>query len=337
MAVIGCPLRFYVEEDIEMSLEQQANRISSYFQENEVDFETREIPYGRQFLILDGNVRLNCYSGKKGFSFHVQGKDKVLTSELEEEIGTLLGGGSPQKQKAQKKSRTQVKPASDQMGFSRSYDFPWMGSDESGKGDYFGPIVCAGVVLDPENDSDTLTRTLQDSKRLSDARIEELAPKIRALGTARFKVLTLKPQAYNDLYTQFKSQKKNLNHLLAWMHGTVIKELMERNSSLRLAVVDQFAREQYMTTAIKGIERKFTLVQRSRGEENLAVAAASILARDALIQWHLDEKKRLGYALPKGAGHNTIFAGRRYVSSFGDDALGEVAKLHFKTTAEVLG
>jgi len=317
-----------------MSLEQQTNRISNYFSENEVDFETREIPYGKQFLLLEGAVRLNCYCGKKGFSFHVQGKDKSAVLELEEEVGALLQGGRPSAKP--EKPQKQAKASSGSMAFSRSYNFPWMGSDESGKGDYFGPIICAGVVLDPEKDGDALNRTLQDSKRLSDARIGELAPKIRALGTSRFKVLTLKPGAYNDLYNRFKSQKKNLNHLLAWMHATVIKELMDRDPVLNLAVVDQFARDQYMTHALEGIEREFTLVQRTKGEENLAVAAASILARDALIQWHEDEKKRLGFALPKGAGYNTISAGRRYVSSFGNDALEEVAKLHFKTTAEIL-
>ena len=142
----------------------------------------------------------------------MQGKDAEAKSQMQEELDLLFNGKSSQ--------------GSNPKEFSRHYDFAYMGSDESGKGDYFGPIVCVGVALEPNQEQILVSTGVQDSKKLTDSRIEKIAPKLFAVGKNRISVVQLNPSKYNQLYKSFKSQGKGLNELLAWMHAKVIENLM---------------------------------------------------------------------------------------------------------------
>ncbi|MBT3786548.1 ribonuclease HIII [bacterium] len=305
-----------------MGLAQYESIVLSYFLDHSICYVRDKIPYGVRFKLFDGRVSLNLYHGKKGFTFYIQGKDGEAAQQLQEEMNLLFS-----MDRAPSKTSTDL---------AACYDVPWMGSDESGKGDVFGPLVCAGVVLLPADTDYLIASGFRDSKALTSGKIGDLVKKIFRLGTDRYYILSLKPSKYNDLYDQFKSQEKNLNHLLGWMHATVIKELVKKNPNAEIAVVDQFSKTDHVGGLLGPAGDKINLIQRTRAESNLAVAAGSILARNELLRWHSSQKEELGYSLPLGAGPQTINAGKRYVAEHGVNALRNVAKMHFKTIGQIL-
>lgn len=306
-----------------MNLDHYEGIVRSYLTEHSISFSKDSIPYGISFKVLDGTVHLNLYHGKKGFRFHIQGKDKEAVQLLEEEMNLLF-------------SRQDSKKSTQENDLRVQYDVPWMGSDESGKGDVFGPIICAGVVLQPSESEQLLAAGFKDSKALSKGRIEGLANQVFRLGPKRYHILKLKPAKYNDLYARFQSQGKNLNHLLGWMHASVIKELASKNPSLKIAVVDQFSKTDRVGPLLDASCQSLTLIQRTRAEANLAVAAGSILARYELLKWHQSMKQELGFELPLGASPQTVSCGKRFVTVYGADALPTIAKMHFKTIEQIL-
>lgn len=206
---------------------------------------------------------------------------------------------------------------------------PHIGIDESGKGDYFGPLCVAGVYADLEALEKLKSLGVKDSKTLSDAAILKLAKSIRASCTHH--IVKINPQKYNELYDKFK----NLNHLLAWGHATVIEQLVARTECLDI-VVDQFANESVVLTALKRKGLKLNVMQRHRAEEDLVVAAASILAREAFLLGLALLGEQYSIKLPKGASASTIAAGKQFVTKYGRESLGMVGKLHFKTTSVIL-
>jgi ribonuclease HIII len=219
----------------------------------------------------------------------------------------------------------------------RPFDAPWIGSDESGKGDYFGPLVACAVWVDDRRLALLDTLGVRDSKRLSDAENHRLAQEIRAVCDDRGAEIVVPPERYNALYEQFRGEGKNLNALLAWGHARAVETVLERVACENV-IVDQFADARYIHSRLEARERTrhLNIVQLPRAEANLAVAAASILARDRFLHW-LDRTARdYGMPLPKGASSEVEAAARRFVARHGPEALGKVAKLHFKTTVRVL-
>ncbi|MBL0386069.1 ribonuclease HIII [Tumebacillus sp. ITR2] len=158
-----------------------------------------------------------------------------------------------------------------------------------------------------------------------------MAEEIRKICFGKYKVLQINPAKYNELY----GKMKNLNVLLAWTHAAVIEDLLEKQD-VKLAIADKFGDEKYINDKLKTKGKGIHLIQVPKAEQNIAVAAASILARDALLKWSNGAKKQYGLILPKGASSLGIQAGKSYVQEHGKDALSNVAKLHFKTTEEVL-
>ena len=148
-------------------------------------------------------------------------------------------------------------------------------------------------------------------------------------------MLSLRPEKYNELYEKFTSQGKKLNSLLAWEHASVIENLLE-TQPVNLVIADKFADKSLIENRLNKLGGTVKLIQVPKAEQNLAVAAASILARDALLKWHKDAKAQHGLALPKGASAQVIAAGKTLVHNSGRDQLRIVAKLHFKTTNDVL-
>lgn len=208
-------------------------------------------------------------------------------------------------------------------------DRPRIGIDESGKGDYFGPLVIAAVYVTPEDRADLALMQVRDSKKISDGRILELAPEIRQV--CKHTVVAIGPQRYNELYEKIR----NLNRLLAWGHARALENLLEQ-VDCSLAISDQFGDERFIQHALLEKGKKITLVQQHRAEADLAVAAASILARaDFLIRLkRLSEE--FGTTLPKGASPTVELAGRMILKKHGPEKLRMVAKMHFKTTQAVL-
>lgn len=221
---------------------------------------------------------------------------------------------------------------------SLARDVPWAGTDESGKGDYFGPLVSAAVFVDAALAAQLEELGVQDSKKLSDARVHKLAPEIRRLLGNRYDLTPINPPRFNPFYREMKAEGKNMNTLLAWGHARSIEDLIGKGLRPSYVIVDKFADARYMERKLLADTREagIELVQVTKAEADIAVAAASILAREAFLNWLDRSSASLGMKLPKGAGANVKEAARQIVATKGEKALGEYAKLFFKTTKEVL-
>lgn len=205
-----------------------------------------------------------------------------------------------------------------------------IGIDESGKGDFFGPLCIAGVFAEGDAIAQLKKMGVKDSKTMSDSTILKIGKKIRT--DYQHQIVRINPQKYNELHTQFG---RNLNYLLAWGHATAIENLVLK-TNCKSAIIDQFAAEHVVLTALKRKKLEVKLTQRHRGEEDLVVAAASILAREAFLEGLEKLGSQYGMIFPKGASQATIQAGCDFVRKFGKDALNTVAKLHFKTIDAIL-
>ena len=211
---------------------------------------------------------------------------------------------------------------------------PHFGIDESGKGDFFGPLVIAGVYVDRDIAMRLRDAGVVDSKLIgSDARIQKLAKVIREMPGIAYEIISIGPERYNQMYAQIK----NLNRLLAWGHATVIENLLTKRPDCPRALSDQFANPAVLQKALGQKARKIQLVQRTKAESDPAVAAASVLARDRFVHWLNEVGKRLGVTIPKGASAHVKTAAKQLIMSHGVECLDKVAKTHFKTATEVLG
>ena len=209
---------------------------------------------------------------------------------------------------------------------------PHFGIDESGKGDFFGPLVIAGVYVDRDIARQFLDAGIQDSKRIgSDKRIRDLAKIIRTTPGAIGDTVTIGPERYNDLYEKFG----NLNSLLGWGHARVIENLLERKPDCPRALSDKFADASVIEKALLKHGQKIRLEQRTKAESDLAVAAASILAREAFIDWLESRGKSLGVKLGRGVSADVKDVAKKVAENGGPEALRKVAKLHFRTAHEV--
>ena len=204
-----------------------------------------------------------------------------------------------------------------------------IGIDESGKGDYFGPLVIAGAYVTPDQEEGLRTVGVRDSKALADKKAITLAGRIRTLCPTTLVVIG--PERYNGLYASFK----NLNKLLAWGHARAIENLLEQVGCERV-IADQFGAERFLNNALMEKGRSITLIQKHRAEQEIAVAAASIVARAEFLRRLGDLGQRYHLPLPKGASAQVITAGKAFVKQHSSDALSQVAKLHFRTTEKIL-
>lgn len=204
-----------------------------------------------------------------------------------------------------------------------------IGVDESGKGDFFGPLCIAGVFASGDEIAQLKEIGVKDSKTLNDAAISKIAAKIR--DKFSYHIVKINPQKYNQLYVQFQ----NLNRLLGWGHATVIESLTAKTGCTKV-IIDQFASEYVVKEALKRKKITLDLTQRHRGEEDVVVAAASILARDAFVEGLKTLGEQYHIKLPKGASAQVIAAGVQFAKKNGEHALEHVAKKHFKTLDQIL-
>jgi ribonuclease HIII len=216
---------------------------------------------------------------------------------------------------------------------------PHIGTDEAGKGDFFGPLVTAGVYVDERTARLLRTLGVRDSKLVSDRELRGLATNIRdVVEDEKRVVIIVAPKRYNELYKQMRSEGKNLNTLLAWAHTRAIEDLIGHGLRPKFILSDQFGDKRYIEnrlmvdTRLSGVP----VLQMHRAEADVGVAAASILARDAFLRWIEQTGKALGLTVPKGASPKVIETGKLLVSRFGADGLKDYAKVSFKTMQKVL-
>lgn len=209
---------------------------------------------------------------------------------------------------------------------------PHFGVDESGKGDFFGPLVIAGVYVDAGIARKFLEAGVQDSKRIgSDARIRALADSIRMNSLGLIDTVSIGPERYNALYVKFG----NLNKLLGWGHARVIENLLAKKPDCPRSLSDQFADAKVIQRSLLERGRKIEIEQRTKAESDIAVAAASILAREAFINWLDRRGKELGVRLGRGVSAGVKEAAAKLVSTKGPGILREIAKIHFRTAHEI--
>jgi ribonuclease HIII len=216
---------------------------------------------------------------------------------------------------------------------------PRIGVDESGKGDFFGPLCIAGVYVNENVIKAWADLGVRDSKNISsDKKISDLADKIRKTPGCVTTVVPIGNEAYNRLYTKMKS----VNAMLAWGHARVIENLMGQRQRMNPAPVkaisDQFAASKsVIEKALMSQGKELQLVQRHKAEEDIAVAAASILARDEFVKGLAKLEKQFQAELPKGAGTNVDAAAKKFVDERGAGELAKISKLHFRTALRAQG
>jgi len=204
-----------------------------------------------------------------------------------------------------------------------------IGTDESGKGDYFGPLVIAGVFVEDAHHGVLRELGVRDSKSLSDNRVRDLAETLKQGYT--HSLVAIGPEKYNELYAKLR----NLNKILAWGHARVIENLLAEVPS-RQAITDQFGDRLFVVNALMKKGRTIELIQRPKAEEDLAVAAASILARSEFLRRLHFLSQDWGLDLPKGSSPQAEEAGLKFVKLHGIEALSKAAKTHFKLTERIL-
>lgn len=204
-----------------------------------------------------------------------------------------------------------------------------IGTDESGKGDYFGPLVVAGVYL-PEGQEEVLRELgVRDSKQCPDRKVRELAAIIKK--GYQHSVVAIGPARYNELYLRLR----NLNRLLAWGHARVIENILQQ-VPCSTVITDQFGDEFYVRQALMKMGKEVELIQRVAAEADLAVAAASLLARAEFLRRLENLSEEVGVDLPKGSSPLAEKVGVELVERWGESILEKVAKKHFRLTTRIL-
>jgi ribonuclease HIII len=287
----------------------------------------RDIDYGIQFLVFldDDDALVRVYQSKKGIKLDLsQVKNDSIKSVLDE-------FAEPAKPKPVTISSPTHAFQDDEDSISEKPDTDpaeLIGVDESGKGDYFGPLCVAAVHTDAKKSIQLKKWGVMDSKKITDDKILELAPKIRSL--CHHNVITMGNESYNEIYEQFQ----NLNHILAWGHAKSMEGVLEQ-VDCPYALSDQFGRKSLVENAIRSKGLKLKLFQRHKAEDNVAVAAASILAREAYLT-HMDKiENSFQMRFPKGCSKNTLKSAIIFAQKIGREQLPIVAKMHFVVTKHV--
>ena len=263
-------------------------------------------------LEKDNNkIKLLVYFGKKGNKFQVQGNPETPAFK---EVNSLVFG-----EKLFQEDNKQIKEPEN-----------YIGTDESGKGDFFGPLVVAGVLVDKTSIFKLKELGVRDSKSITDYNIKKLAIKIKSLLKNKFDIIPLKPEKYNQLHAKMG----NVNLILGWAHAKVIENILN-SFEVEEAISDKFGNEKTILNALQEKGRQIKLHQVTNAERYTAVAAASILARDAVIKWFEVNSKKLKIKIPKGASAEVENSARKVIENFGRDVLPGLVKMHFKTSKRI--
>lgn len=207
-------------------------------------------------------------------------------------------------------------------------ELPYIGTDESGKGDFFGPLVVAGVMVDEKNKQLFIDMGIKDSKKLKDEQMIKMAQQIQK--NSVFSIVSISNERYNELYINFR----NLNKLLAWGHARVIENILDKKHC-ECALSDKFGDESLILNALMKKGQTIKLEQRIKAESDIAVAAASVLARATFVQRLKDMEGYYGFKFPKGCSENVKTFANDFIKQYGKGRLKEVCKAHFKTYHEL--
>lgn len=267
--------------------------------------------YCYELKILDNSDKLSLqfYFGKKGLKRVLQGN---YESKLYSEIKNILDG---------EMLFTQMEQLNDEPE-------EYIGIDESGKGDAYGPLVISAVGVNSQTQKELKNIGVKDSKLFSDDAIKKISPEILQIVDDNFFTKTILPEEYNNIYSLYK----NLNKLLAWGHAATLKELLKK-FDVNTAISDKFSNKPYLDDEIKKQNIEINLHQYINAERYVAVAAASILARNEVIKWFDNISEKTGILFLKGGLNGVEKTKNEFIEKYGSIRLHKVAKLNFKNFA----
>ena len=273
----------------------------------------KQLQYGSQIIIEDDFyeiLKLNVYVNHKG--------TKIVPSSQESNIYNTL--------KSMLEQYSNIEPVK----------YCYIGTDESGKGDYFGPLVIAGFVSDEHRDKELQEMQVKDSKLLNEEQIINISNEIKIKYRNYYNILIIEPKEYNKQYSDLLLEGKKLNALLGSGHSKIIQSLITNNSSVRGIITDQFGDLDYLNNAMKSKSINLDLQQVTKAEKYMAVAASSILARSEYLKWMRKNSNSLNISLPKGADTKVVTTAVELIRTYGKEELTNYAKIHFKTTNKVM-
>ncbi len=275
-------------------------------------WEAREVPYAR-FGYKGPDVNVTGYESRK-VVIAGKGTEDFVSMTLEPEI------------------TGEAKLGYDEV-FNPEWYEPHAGLDESGKGDFFGPVVAATVIADAAATRALVLAGVKDSKKIADSQIMRLDQIIRKTKGTTVELSVFDMTKYNEFMSR---PRANLNKLLAWQHGIALIKALEKQPVER-GLLDQFTKTPLVQGELKrkGI-KNFVLDMRTKAESDPVVAAASIVARAEYVRIMRRLSDKFGANLQKGASALVKDQAVEIMNKFGARALGDFAKLHFRTAYEVV-
>ncbi len=309
--------------------EEYYNRIKETLEKNRfVVNPYRHISYGIQFIVFQKKASgiIRIYDGKKGLRVDLS---QVLEVTLKDKINNLLKPIELENGKLLRFTTDSIPDAKPEGLLEHNIlkDDPeeLIGIDESGKGDYFGPLVVAGVYTNPSISKVLIEMGIKDCKILSDDKVRHLAKEIKKLTS--HSIIVMANKSYNTVYFQ----AQNLNHILSWAHAKAIETILEQ-TPCNYALSDQFGNPQMIKSHLYAKGCPITLYSRPRAEDNIAVAAASVLARSTFLDYIDEISINMKISIPKGSTDVAVKTAQILVDTYGKDILPLVAKIHFKLT-----
>lgn len=257
-------------------------------------------------------LKVLVYFGKKGVKTVIQGNNET---NLFREVNVTVFG-----------KNLSVDKSINDFDFSDEY----IGTDESGKGDYFGPLVIAAVYINNRTKIQLEKIGVKDSKLLSDNSIKNLETSIKKIIGDNFSIIQINPEKYNQLYESLN----NLNKIMGWAHAKAIETLMQRTKSVNV-ISDKFGNEKLIKDELMQKNINANLYQTTKGERFTAVAAASILARAKVIDWFTKQSKENGFEIPKGAGEKVNQIADKILQKNNKEYLLKMIKFHFKNSQNI--
>ncbi len=298
--------------DIKQKAFNQINQLK--FTLERLNYTTSQIEqknYNYEFVVSsnDNKIKVQVYYGKKGIRTILQGKeDSLLYKELKKIIyeQTELDFTSPEFEEPDE----------------------YIGTDESGKGDIFGPLVIASVYVNKTTKNKLKEVGVRDSKTLNETQISHLSKEIISIVGNNYNIVSISPKKYNTLYEEFK----NLNKLLNWAHSKAIENLLD-NVKCNIVITDKFSNS---TLNIENNKNHSSVEFRqiTKAEKFVGVAAASILARNKFNEWFIKHSKA-GLDFFKGSSRSVDHL-KELIKKIGKENLVEYAKLHYKTIKDIL-
>ncbi len=266
-----------------------------------------ELQYNYELITKNNKskIKIQVYFGKKGVKTILQGNK---SDPFYDEINSLIFD--------QQELQLAEKPLDEPKKY--------VGTDESGKGDFFGPLVVGGVFVNERTINELVKINIRDSKTIDDNTIGYLSKKIISIVKDGYDIILITPEKYNQLYEKFN----NLNSLLDWCHSKVIENILNK-IDCNTVITDKFSNKKLgIQSKTKFIKVNF--IQTPKAEKYTAVAAASILARNKFNEW-FNKNSSKKYQLLKGASDNVAQLAKYIYDNFGEEELKKISKLHFKT------